>query len=156
MENKRWIKVLFLEVDSILADLPPSVHQAEVINTNGGQVGMQPVSCSPQPSPTAGGLRCVMPTSGMVALGEAVLSFLAAPCGGGGGDDCRREQVSWLVFLLSLTLRTPRPPRSLPLWHFVEDESHWRTVCKMVLIKITWVKYRAYSRSLTDVRFTFC
>ena len=73
---------------------------------------MQPVSRSPQPSPTAGGLCCVMPTSGMVALGEAVLSFLAAPCGGGGGDDCRREQVSWLVFLLSLTLRTPRPPRS--------------------------------------------
>ena len=26
-----------------------------------------------------------MPTSGVVALGEAGLSFLAAPCGGGGG-----------------------------------------------------------------------
>lgn len=84
---------------------------------------MQPVSHSPQPSPTAGGLCCVMPTSGMVALGEAVLSFLAAPCGGGGGgggDDCRREQVSWLVFLLSLTLRTPRPPRSSSMPGFEE------------------------------------
>ena len=40
MENKRWIKALFLEVDSVPVDLPPSVHQAEVINANGGQVGV--------------------------------------------------------------------------------------------------------------------
>lgn len=39
---------------------------------------------------------------------------------GGGGDDCRREQVSWLVFLLSLTLRTLRPPRSSSMPGFEE------------------------------------
>lgn len=71
-----------MEVDSVPVDLPPSVHQAEVINANGGQVGVQPVSHFPQPFPTARVLCCVMPTSGVVALGEAVLSWQPPVVGG--------------------------------------------------------------------------